>query len=115
PHRLSVRTGDSQSSKRGSIPRGGATFRLAGRERYGIFHPMLRRTFLQAAAVGTAVAGSRSRLLAAASSPPKLAVGMDNYSVRSLGWKAPQLIDFAASIKCDALFISDLESYESLD
>ena len=24
PHRLSVRTGDSQSSKRGSIPRGGA-------------------------------------------------------------------------------------------
>ena len=27
PHRLSVRTGDSQSSKRGSIPRGGTTFR----------------------------------------------------------------------------------------
>lgn len=26
PHRLSVRTGDSQSSKRGSIPRGGTTF-----------------------------------------------------------------------------------------
>ena len=25
PHRLSVRTGDSQSSKRGSIPRGGTT------------------------------------------------------------------------------------------
>ena len=26
PHRLSVRTGDSQSSKRGSIPRGGTMF-----------------------------------------------------------------------------------------
>src|SRR4051812_50013100 len=75
---------------------------------------MLRRTFLKASSIATATVAVSPRLFAAVS-PPKIAVGLDNYSIRSLGWKAPQLIDYAASIKCDTLFISDLESYESLD
>lgn len=78
---------------------------------------MFRRTFLQAATLGAAAATlTRPWLFALPPElAPKIAVGLDNYSVRSLGWKAPQLIDYAAAIKCDTLFISDLESYESLD
>ncbi len=76
---------------------------------------MLRRTFLQSTALAAAAAAvSRPRLFAA-SAAPKIALGMDNYAVRSLGWKAPQLIEFAASIKCDTLFISDLDAFESLE
>src|SRR4051812_41794603 len=75
---------------------------------------MLRRTFLKASSIATATVAVSPRLFAAVS-PPKIAVGLDNYSIRSLGWKAPQLIDYAASIKCDTLFISDLDAYESLD
>ena len=75
---------------------------------------MLRRTFLQSAAVAAAATiVSRSLLLAA--TPSKIALGMDNYAVRAMGWKAPQLIDYAASIKCDTLFISDLDAFESLE
>ncbi len=46
---------------------------------------------------------------------PKIKLGMDNFAVRAMGWKAAQLLDYAASLKLDTLFISDLESYESLD
>ena len=79
---------------------------------------MLRRTFLKNTAVAaTATALARPALLAAtaAKPAPKLAVGLDNYALRAMGWKAPQLIDYAASLKCDTLFISDLDALESLD
>jgi sugar phosphate isomerase/epimerase len=45
----------------------------------------------------------------------KIKVGMDNFAVRAMAWKAPALIDYAASIKCDTLLISDLDAYESLE
>ena len=79
--------------------------------------PMLRRTFLKnTAAAATATVFAGPTLLAAAAKPaPKLAVGLDNYALRALGWKAPELIDYAASLKCDTLFISDLDALESLD
>ena len=32
-----------------------------------------------------------------------------------MGWKAPQLIDYSASLGCTSLFISDLDAFESLD
>ena len=32
-----------------------------------------------------------------------------------MGWKAPQLVDYAASLGCDSLFISDFDAFESLD
>ncbi len=47
--------------------------------------------------------------------PAKTKIGIDNFAVRAMGWKAPELIDFAAQLKCDAMLISDLESYDSLD
>ena len=42
-------------------------------------------------------------------------LGIDNFSVRAMGWKAPQLVDYAASLGCDSLFITDLDAFESLD
>lgn len=47
--------------------------------------------------------------------PPKIKIGLDNFAVRALGWKAGKLIDFAASLKCDSLLISDLDAYESFE
>lgn len=43
----------------------------------------------------------------------KLRLGFDNYSIRALGWKAPQLLDYAASLKVDAILLSDLDVYEN--
>jgi sugar phosphate isomerase/epimerase len=45
----------------------------------------------------------------------KIKIGLDNFSVRALQWKAPRLLDFAAELKCDTLFISDLDAYDSLE
>src|SRR5262245_24092270 len=45
--------------------------------------------------------------------PPRLKLGFDNYAIRALGWKAPQLIDYAASLKLDAILLSDPDVYES--
>ena len=46
---------------------------------------------------------------------PSLPLGFDNYALRSCGWKAAQFIDYAASLKLDALLFSDFDVYESLD
>ena len=69
-----------------------------------------RRAFLSTLA-GTAA--SLATLQAA--DAPKLKLGFDNFSVRSRGMKAPALLDYAASLKVDALLLSDLDVYEKLD
>jgi 3-oxoisoapionate decarboxylase len=77
---------------------------------------MHRRSFLTGLATATAVAAARPLLAAPAKSAgPKIKLGMDNFAVRAMQWKAPALIDYAASIKCDTLFISDLDAFESLE
>lgn len=81
-------------------------------------HPSFdRRTFLKSLAATGAVAALPASLFAADEPKPKtkIKLGMDNYAVRSMGWKAPQLLDYASSIKLDALLISDLDAYTSLD
>ena len=40
---------------------------------------------------------------------------MDNFAVRAMGWKAKDLIEYAAGLKLDTLLISDLDAYESLE
>jgi sugar phosphate isomerase/epimerase len=42
-------------------------------------------------------------------------LGFDNFSIRAFGWKAPELLDYAASQKCDTILFSDLNVYESYD
>lgn len=81
---------------------------------------MHRRSFLQTLAVAasaTAATSAASRLFAAhaKSTAPKIGLGMDNFAVRAMGWKAPALIDHAAALKLDALLISDLDAFASLD
>jgi 3-oxoisoapionate decarboxylase len=72
-----------------------------------------RRDFLKTAAV--AAAGLSAAPNFAAESRKRIKLGMDNFSVRAMNWKAPQLIDYAAKLKTDSLFISDLDAFESLD
>ena len=40
---------------------------------------------------------------------------MDNFSVRAMGWKAKALVNYAASLALDSLFITDLDAFESFD
>ncbi len=68
---------------------------------------MLRRTFLELS--GTAAAAA----MAPADVPIRL--GFDAYSIRSLRWKAIQLIDYAAGLGLDTVQISSLNDYESLE
>nr|ACO70876.1 xylose isomerase domain TIM barrel protein [uncultured Verrucomicrobiota bacterium] len=68
-----------------------------------------RRSFLTTSVLAAGAAAL------AQEAKPKIKVGLDNFSVRALQWKAPQLLDFAAQLKCDTLFISDIESYDSLE
>jgi 3-oxoisoapionate decarboxylase len=42
-------------------------------------------------------------------------LGFDNFAVRAMKWKAPALIDYAAQLKTDSLFITDLMAFESFD
>lgn len=48
-----------------------------------------------------------------ASPAAKIKLGFDNFSIRALGWKAPQLLDYAAALKVDVILFSDLDVYES--
>jgi sugar phosphate isomerase/epimerase len=77
---------------------------------------MHRRTFITGLAAASVAANVRP-LPAAAANPasPKIALGLDNFAVRAMGWKAPELIAYAASIRCDTLLISDLDAFERLD
>src|SRR5947209_6059465 len=79
--------------------------------------PTDRRTFMKTiavAGVGVAAAGVGTNVKASASTK-KLRLGFDNFSVRAMGWKAPALLDYAASLKLDSILISDLDAYESLE
>src|SRR5688572_22440452 len=71
-----------------------------------------RRTFLTttALALGATAAG----FAAESARRRSIKLGLDNFSVRAMGWKAPALVDYAASLKTDSLFISDLDAFESL-
>lgn len=73
-----------------------------------------RRSFMKHTAAAAA-ASTLPAFAADAPAPLKLRLGFDNFSIRALEWKAPQLIDYAAELKCDALLLSDLDVYEKMD
>src|SRR3984893_16487571 len=69
---------------------------------------MLRRTFFQAT--------SGAALAAAANLPGDgIRLGFDTFSIRDFDWKDIQLLYYAASQKLDAVQLSSLNDYESLD
>ena len=45
----------------------------------------------------------------------RLRLGIDNFAVRSMGWKAGGLVDYASKLKCDSLFITDLHAFKRFD
>ncbi|MEM9481522.1 MAG: sugar phosphate isomerase/epimerase, partial [Verrucomicrobiota bacterium] len=72
-----------------------------------------RRQFLRTSVLTTAAAATASHTHAVPRQ--KLALGYDNFAVRAMGWKAPQLIDYTVELKVDTLFITDLDAFESLE
>ena len=76
-------------------------------------NPLARRTFLKS----LAAAALTGPLFAAENAAPKtkIKLGMDNFAVRAMGWKAAQLLDYAASLRLDALLLSDLDAFPTRD
>ncbi|MGE3309922.1 MAG: sugar phosphate isomerase/epimerase family protein [Limisphaerales bacterium] len=80
-----------------------------------------RRSFLgtlatATAAAAAAVAGSVTSLPAYAQAPAqRIPLGMDNFAVRAFRWKGRELVDYAASLQLDTLFITDLPALGSLE
>jgi sugar phosphate isomerase/epimerase len=72
---------------------------------------MTRRDFI-ATTAGAALASVARPSLAQTG---RHALGLDNFAVRAMGWKAPALVDYAASLECDSLFITDFDAFESMD
>jgi sugar phosphate isomerase/epimerase len=71
---------------------------------------MNRRTFLAQSLAATAAAS-----LSQAATGAKLALGLDHFAVRATGWKAGEFIDYAASLKLDTMFISELPVFENFE
>jgi sugar phosphate isomerase/epimerase len=85
---------------------------------------MGRRTFLRQTALAstTALAAHSFDATAASAARPVetapgegIRLGFDTYSIRALGWKDIQYLDYAASLHLDNVQISSLNDYESLD
>jgi sugar phosphate isomerase/epimerase len=75
-----------------------------------------RRSFLKTAALG-ATALSLAPSLSAAEPVRRrnIKLGLDNFAVRGMKWKADALIDYAVKLKTDSLFITDLDAFENFD
>jgi len=73
-----------------------------------------RRAFVQSLAATGAVSALDGKI-APPQTPKKRhsRLGFDNFSIRAMGWKAPQLLDYAARQKVDTVLFSDLDVYES--
>jgi len=78
-------------------------------------NPIPRRQFLQTFAAAPAAAGLFSMTTADSQTTKKrnLKLGFDNYAIRAFGWKAPQLLDYAAKVNVDTVLFSDLDVYEN--
>jgi len=74
-----------------------------------------RRGFLAAAAAAGATGLTMKARANEPVAPAKLKLGFDNFSIRAFNWKAPRLIEYAASQKVDTLLISNLDAFDSLD
>jgi len=78
-----------------------------------------RRMFLKTMAATTAglsLIGSGLGQETSRSRPTRnIKLGLDNFAVRAMNWKAPALIDYAVALKTDSLFITDLDAFESFE
>src|SRR5450759_3095784 len=75
-----------------------------------------RRNFLKTlGTMGAGLALCSTVLAENESAPPKkkIKLGLDNFAVRAMNWKAHALLDYAASLKLDSILISDLDALEN--
>jgi sugar phosphate isomerase/epimerase len=73
--------------------------------------PVSRRTLLKAAALAAAVTAAPPSARAAARKR-NIKLGYDNFAVRAMKWNARQLVDYAETLKCDTVFITDFGPFE---
>jgi 3-oxoisoapionate decarboxylase len=74
-----------------------------------------RRTFLKTLSTASAAVALGHPAIAQPVSRRNIKLGLDNFAVRGMGWKAPQLIDYAAKLKTDSLFITDFDALEKFE
>src|SRR4051794_22334243 len=74
-----------------------------------------RRTFVKNAAFATGALALSSAAFAEPAKKLNIKLGLDNFSVRAMKWNAAQLIDYAAKLKTDSLFLTDLDCYENFE
>ena len=74
-----------------------------------------RRTFLKTISAASAAVAIGGPALAQPAPKRNIKLGLDNFAVRAMGWKAPQLIDYAAKLKTDSLFITDFDAFEKTE
>src|SRR5262245_58687274 len=74
-----------------------------------------RRTFLKTVTVAGAAAALGGSALAQNAPRRNIKLGLDNFAVRAMGWKAPQLIEYAVKLKTDSLFITDFDALEKFE
>lgn len=74
-----------------------------------------RREFVKSlAGAGLAIVSPPGQPFRTGSAKRNIKLGFDNFSIRAYGWKAPQLLAYAASQKVDTVLFSDLGVYEQL-
>jgi len=72
-----------------------------------------RRQFIQSIAIAGAATMTDQTVFTQTTKRRNLKLGFDNFSIRAFGWKAPQLLDYAAKLKVDTVLFSDLDVYEN--
>ncbi|MGE0130473.1 MAG: sugar phosphate isomerase/epimerase family protein [Blastocatellales bacterium] len=72
-----------------------------------------RRQFVKTLAIAGAITMTDTTLFAQTPKRRHLKLGFDNFSIRAMGWKAPRLLDYAATLKVDTVLFSDLDVYEN--
>ena len=74
-----------------------------------------RRTFLKTISIAGAAVALGGTALGQPAPRRNIKLGLDNFSVRAMGWKAPQLIAYAVKLKTDSLFITDFDALDNFE
>lgn len=82
------------------------------------FH-LSRRQFAKSLALAGAAVAAGQPVLGQNSAPVpakrQIKLGYDNFALRAFGWKAAEHINYAASLRLDSLFLTDLQVFENLE
>lgn len=76
---------------------------------------IFRRDFAKGLAIAGLAATHTAIASAALNATMPLKLGIDNFAVRAMKWNDRQLVDYAASLNVDVVFITDFYAFASLD